>query len=188
MKKLTFLAAIVLLSCVRDRDSHRVVVEDDKSIVFPDFFQGGADGPGQPYVLDGATLRALMVASQDLFPADSRQLPCWERQEGHDYRVVRQEDIVFVYIYLSPARCGRKFLAFDAGVKYAISTDGRILRRIFEGDPEGPPEVLSPDAGVQRTFREPGLPSIIQTPGDDPSRYLPSSWLDGGVEFDGGRQ
>ena len=189
MTRLSFLAAIALLSCVRNPNSHRVQVEDDKSIVFPDFFKGGVSGEGQPYLLDVVTLRALVIASQDFFPPDSRELPCWEKQEGHDYRIVRQADIVFVYIYVSPARCARKFLAFDAGAKYAIGADGRILRRIFEGEPEGPPESLSSsDAGVQKPAGEPGLSSIIQTPGDEPSRYLPATWLDGGTGPDGGQQ
>lgn len=188
MKRLSFLAAIVLLSCVRSPNSHRAHFEDDKSIVFPDFFQGEVGGDGQPYLLDGVTLRALVIASRDFFPPDSRELPCWEKQEGHDYRIIRQADVVFVYIYVSPARCARKFLTFDAGAKYAISADGRILRRVFEGEPEGPPGGLSPDAGVQKLSGEPGLSSITQTPGDDPSRYLPSTWLDGGTEPDGGQQ
>jgi len=189
MTRRSFLAAIALLSCVRSPNSHRVHVEDDTSIVFPDFFQREVSGDGQPYLLDGVTLRALVVASQDFFPPDSRELPCWEKQEGHDYRIIRQADIVFVYIYVSPARCARKFLTFDAGAKYAISADGRILRRVFEGEPEeGPPEVLNSDAGIQKSSGEPGLSSIIQTPGDDPSRYLPSTWLDGGTAPDGGQQ
>jgi hypothetical protein len=179
MKSAPLLVAIVLLSCVRSSSLQTVQVEDDKSIVFPDFFQGEAAG------LDGATLQALMIASQDLFSSGSRELPCWERQEGHDYRFVRKAGVVFVYIYANPARCGRKLLAFDAGVKYAISADGRILRRMFDSEPEGPPSSPSPDAGVQEPSNEPGLSTIIQTPGDEPSRYLPSAWLDGGVQLDG---
>jgi hypothetical protein len=161
-------------------------VEDDKSIVFPDFFKGGVSREGQPYLLDGVTLRALLVASEDFFPPDSKERPCWEKQEGHDYRVIRQADLVFIYIYVSPERCARKFLTFDAGAKYAISADGRILRRVFEGEPAGPPESLNSDAGVQKPSSEPGLSSIIQTPEDEPSRYLPSAWLDGGTGLDGG--
>jgi hypothetical protein len=160
MKKLSVLLAIALLSCVRSRDSRGAVVEDDKSIVFPDFFQSGTGGTDQTQSLDGATLRALLVVSQDLFPPDSNALPCWERPEGYDYRTVRQGDVTFVYVYVNPARCGRKVLAFDSGVKYAIGADGRILRRVFEGEPESP---------------------------DDPSRYLPPAWLDGGTGLDGGQ-
>lgn len=188
MTRRSFLVAIALLSCVRSPNSHRVHVEDDKSIVFPDFFAGEVSGDGHPHLLDGVTLRALVVASQDFFPPDSRELPCWEKQEGHDYRIIRQADVVFVYIYVSPARCARKFLTFDAGAKYAISADGQILRRVFEGEPERPPGLSSPDAGVQDPSDEPGLSSIIQAPGDEPSRYLPSTWLDGGTEPDGGQQ
>jgi hypothetical protein len=187
MKKLFVLVALVLLSCVRGRDSLGAMVGDDKSIVFPDFFQSRANRAGQAQSLDGVTLRALMVASQDLFPPDSSALPCWERLEGYDYRTIRQDDVIFVYIYLNPTRCGRRVLAFDSGVKYAISTDGRILRRVFEGEPEAPLEALGRDAGVESHTREPGLSSIIRTPGDDPSRYLPAAWLDGGTGFDGGQ-
>ncbi len=187
LKKLSLLAAIALLSCVRSPDSHRAQVEDDRSIVFPEFFKGGASGERQSYLLDGVTLKALVIASQDFFPPDSRELLCWEKLEGHDYRIIRQADVVFVYLYVSPTRCAREFLAFDSGAKYAISTDGRILRRIFESVPEGPPEPLSPDAGVGSPSREPGFSSITLTPGDEPSRYLPSTWLDGGTGLDGDR-
>jgi phosphatidylserine decarboxylase len=186
MKRVLLLLVVALSSCVRSRDFREIVSEDGKTIVFPDFSSGGSNSTAQGQSIDGVTLRALTVISQDLFPAGDKELPCWEKIDGYDYRVVRQAEITFVYVFLSPARCGRKVLAFDSGVKYAVHVDGRILRRVFEDEPHEHPEELLPDAGVSGAFREPGLPSILQGPTDDPSRHLPPAWLDGGVRLDGG--
>lgn len=63
------------------------------------------------------------------------------------YLVSREGNIIFVYIYEDEEYCGGGYLALDSGVKYAISADGRILRRVFDGHPEEPFEGLNPDGG-----------------------------------------
>jgi hypothetical protein len=68
----------------------------------------------------------------------------------------------------------------DAGVTYAISGDGRILRRLFDGEPEGPVSPEPPDAGVQGVPMAPGTAPSLETHPNEPSNFLPPQWLDGG--------
>jgi hypothetical protein len=51
--------------------------------------------------------------------------------EAHTYRFIRQGDIIFIYIEEDLKYCGRQYPALDSGAKYAISRDGRILRRVI---------------------------------------------------------
>jgi hypothetical protein len=155
------------------------VALEDTSIVFPEFFGSEAvsiGGHAQPQELDGVTLQALVIAANDFLPPDSRERSCWDRQDSYRYRVIKQDGIVFVEIGADPDACRPAPRMLDGGVKYAISTDGRILRRLFDGEPETPtaPEVL--DGGP------PASPSI---PVGDTTRGkpqpLPSRFLDGGI-------
>ena len=139
--------AILLGGCAWFPFTRPEPVEDDRSIVFPRFFerssvQLGADG--QPYELDGAVLRAVMIAANDFLPPGGKKQPCWKRQEAHRYRIIRQGDIVFVRIDEDLGSCGLQYVSLDTGVTYAIHTDGRILRRVFDGQPGAEP--LHPDA------------------------------------------
>jgi hypothetical protein len=189
VKSLQFLVALALLSCARNPGRPVVPVGDDTSIVFPDLVQGDAIRVGErggTYILDGMTLQALQVAAHDFLPPGPEDRPCWERPEAYDYRVLRQGGIIFVHIHVAPGRCGREALTFDSGARYAISAEGRILRRVFEGEPEAPFVPASPDAGEQEFTDEPGLSTVIKTPMDDPSRYLPPAWLERGENPDGG--
>lgn len=74
----------------------------------------------------------------------------------------------------------------DSGVKYAISLDGRILRRVFDSEPGAPTPATNMDAGVGKIFREPGLSTVLRPPGYDAGQHLPPGGKDGGVEVDGG--
>lgn len=137
-----------------------VPVEDDKSIVFPQFFESrpvqvGEDGT--PFELDGELLRAVTIAANDFLPPGSKERPCGSRQEAQRYRVIRQGNIFFIYIYEDPTYCGRKYLALDSGAKYAISTDGRILRRVLDGEPEAPNKWVDADGGPQGVLARPGV-------------------------------
>ena len=143
MQKLLPLLAVSLLGCgyLRNLFFHQAPLEEDSSIVFPQFFERAPIKVGasnEPYEMDGEVLRALYVASNDFLPSDAKDIPCPQKKEAHHYRVIRRDDIIFVYISEDPEYCGRKYPAFDSGVKYAISTDGRILRRLFDGQPNGP--------------------------------------------------
>jgi hypothetical protein len=155
---------------------------EDKSIVFPEFHARPAvmvDESGQPYELEGVTLRALAIAANDFLPPDSKDRSCWSRQEAHLYRVIRQGNIIFVSIEADPTACERKFLMLDDGVRYAISTDGRILRRLFTGEPgvgAGPS-----DAGGPGRFAEPVPDELVGSTNLGPSSFIPLQWRDGGV-------
>ncbi|MFP2925403.1 hypothetical protein ACLESO_09320 [Pyxidicoccus sp. 3LG] len=127
---------------------------NDKSVTFPltasrDAVQVGT--PGQAYAFDGEVLRALMIAANDLFPPGRPASECRNRREAHTYRVIRQEGIVFVYIDEDLAYCGHRFPAMDSGAKYAISHDGRILRRIVDGIDEDDDlwRLKTPDGGSE---------------------------------------
>jgi hypothetical protein len=212
---LPFILALMLSHCVRGASSSPVPVEDDKSIVFPPFFEQDAVGVegvrGKPYELDGETLRALSIAANDFLPSHIQDPACWNKQEAQFYRVIRQGDIFFVSIRENPAHCGLSSPALDSGAKYAISADGRILRRVLDGQPEEPglsvnfdggprgvparPGVppgydaiwdTKPDASTpaDKRFQEPGLTTVPAPPGHDPTRLPPRR--DGGSGADGG--
>jgi hypothetical protein len=102
-------------------------------------------------------LHAVMVAANDFLPPGAKNPSCPNRQEAQSYRVIRQGPIVFVYIYENEAYCGDSQLALDSGAKYAISTDGRILRRVLDGQPDGTWGLEATDAGRQRVPSRPGV-------------------------------
>jgi hypothetical protein len=163
LQKLPLVLAASLLGCgyLGSRLPFETPSEDDKSIVFPEFFERvpvEVGAKGEPYELDGEMLRALVIASNDYLPSDARDLPCPSRKEAQTYRVIRQGSIIFVLITWNYAYCGYQYPpGFGEGMMYAISADGRILRRLVEGQPSGPIEPESPDAGRRRIKAEPGV-------------------------------
>jgi hypothetical protein len=90
--------------------------------------------------------------------------------------VVRQGDVIFIRIDEDPKACGRTQSALDSGASYAIHRDGRILRRLIDGQPD---VAKTEDAGVPSTPGEPGSTSP-EALGDGPSQFLPRSWQDAG--------
>lgn len=169
MRSILILALIGLLSCARGQNAAAKPVQEDLSIVFP-VHASPAVMVGEhdkTYSLDGAVLRALMVAANDLIPPGTEDRPCWETLEAHGFQAIHQGDIVFVSMHTDLARCGHPFLMMDSGVKYAISSDGRILRRVFDGESGVPAAATKPDAGVGKIFQEPGLSTVLKPPGDD---------------------
>lgn len=149
-----------LLGCARRPEPLSAPVLDDRSIHFP--VPSGADVirvgvPGAPVVLDGETLRALMIVSRDLFPMGSAASSCDSRPESFTYRVLRQDGLLFVYVDEEPSACGRRFPSLDSGAKYALRADGRILRRVVDGvDPDDDLRgVLLPDGGLQTVLVPP---------------------------------
>jgi hypothetical protein len=156
---LCLLMAMCLLSCLRD-SYPRVPVENDTSIRFPKFFESKSVrvSAGEFLDLDGEMLRALMIAANDFLPPGGKNRPCEYRQEAQNYRVVRESNIIFVYIYENNEYCGYPSPSLDSGVRYAISTDGRILRRLFDGQPEDPSElIIDFDAGGWGPPSRPGI-------------------------------
>jgi hypothetical protein len=185
MRNLPLLVLIVLSSCMRN-PSVPPALDEDTSIVFPEFYDRFAvvvgKEQGQPYELDGVTLRAITIAANDFIPPTSKERPCWQRQEAHFYRVIRRGDIIFVDISWNSQYCKVGFGILDGGVRYAISTDGRILRRLFDGEPEGPVGPESPDAGEQEFKGTPvPLSSLGTIYGEPVPNALPPGWWDGGV-------
>jgi hypothetical protein len=156
---LCLLMAVGLLSCMRD-PYPRVPVENDTSIRFSKLFESKSIrvSDGESLDLDGEMLRALMIAANDFLPPGGKNRPCEYRQEAQHYRVLREGNIIFVYIYENNEYCGYRFASLDSGVRYAISTDGRILRRLFDVQPEDPSElIIDFDAGGWGPPSRPGI-------------------------------
>ncbi|NNB90375.1 hypothetical protein HI113_27315 [Corallococcus exiguus] len=172
-------SALVLAGCMRAAAPSPASYEEDPSITFPPFFAQPAvslGSEGTVYELDGDTLRALTVAARDLLPPRDTSVSCGSRWESQQYRFVRQGDVIFIRIDEDPKACGRAHPALDSGASYAIHRDGRILRRLIDGQPD----VTKPeDAGVSATPGEPGTASP-EALGDGPSPFLPRSWQDAG--------
>ncbi|MFP2929822.1 hypothetical protein ACLESO_32445 [Pyxidicoccus sp. 3LG] len=100
-------------------------------------------------VIDGPTLRALQVAADDFFPASSTPQACIDTPEAHRYYAVRHGEVIYVAILQEPSHCGRAHPSLDAGARYAIGVDGRILRRLLDGEPDfGVPEENGPEPVV----------------------------------------
>jgi hypothetical protein len=162
---------IAVVSCIRSFSPQLADVENDTSIRFPQFFERAAVDvaqPGQIYQLDGVTLRALAIAANDFLSPDHAKIPCEDRQEAHLYRIIRREDVIFIRIDENPEHCGHKYGRFDSGAKYAISTDGRILRRALDGLDES----MEPFDGGTPMPGEPGV-----SPNFDPANLQPLPFM-----------
>ncbi|WP_157231871.1 hypothetical protein [Hyalangium minutum] len=132
-------------------------------------------------------LRAVLIAANDFLPPGAKNPSCPNRQEAQSYRVIRQGDITFVYIYENEAYCGGSYLALDSGAKYAISTEGRILRRVLDGHPEaGAPGFEVTDAGPRKVLSRPGVTPAYDSVWNKPPPGTRLDSQDGGVEEDGG--
>lgn len=105
-------------------------------------------------VIDGATLQAVRVAADDFLPPSSQTRQCSDGQVAHRYEVSRQGDIIFVRISEDPAACGGQGYSLDGAGRYAIHKDGRILRRVLDGDGQGSEE--PDDAGQPLDAGTPG--------------------------------
>jgi hypothetical protein len=125
-------------------------LEEDESIVFPNIHEQAAvhvGSSGAPYELEGVVLKAIMVATNHFRPLSAEEQPCWARQEAYRYRVIRQENVIFVEISEDLEFCGMDYISLDSGATYAISVDGRILRRITGAHPDRVVRAPAFDAG-----------------------------------------
>jgi hypothetical protein len=184
---LALLACVAIAGCIHSLFPQPVSIEEDRSIKFPQFFERAPVEVGllgQPYQLDGVALRAIMIAANDFLPPGRTDVPCVDRQEAHVYRVIQQENIIFIRIDENPEYCGRKYGGLDSGAKYAISRDGRILRRVFDGMDEyvGPVDGGTPIPG------EPGVSPNFDPANLQPLPFMPPKPQDGGLSAmtDGG--
>ncbi|HZH78400.1 MAG TPA: hypothetical protein VEY88_20395 [Archangium sp.] len=162
-RKLAFVVVIALLSCVRKPEQFSTPAENDTSVIFPlSVGQGFIEVEARKAtyeLLDGEVLRALMIAANDYIPPGIHNPPCWARIEALTYRFTRREDIIFVYVDENFAYCGQKLRPFHSGAKYAISKDGRILRRVIDGM-DADDQVWSletPDGGRVTVVTGPGV-------------------------------
>lgn len=185
MKKRSMLAAgfaVVIVGCMRPTWPAPAPLENDRSIAFPQFFEPSTVETGAgttQYKLDGVVLKAIMIAMNDYLHPDARDKTCMGSPEAHRFHVIRQENIIFVRIDEDLEFCGLQYLSLDSGARYAISTDGRILRRVFGGGPDKFLDTAVPDAGVHE-----GAPPAQQDGGSAPENPTPPavsrSTLDGG--------
>ena len=151
MRALTLMLAACAASCVRSPFPAPAPVENDPAVSFPAFHERPVvtvGDPGKHYTWEGELLQAVLIATNDFLPHRRRDTPCGDRLESQRYHVIREGSVIFVYLYEDEARCGGKYVSLDSGAKYAISADGRILRRVFDGQPETPLEAMDLDGGV----------------------------------------
>ncbi|MCY1044643.1 hypothetical protein OV208_25220 [Corallococcus sp. bb12-1] len=164
--------ALLLASCVHSLGALPASWEGDRSIVFPSFHAQSALQVGtesRPYELGGRLLQAVRVAMDDFIPPGSNEeRPCRGRPEAYRSRVIRQGDVFFILIHEDPEACGAQYVGVDTDARYAVSLDGRILRRSVGAEPELPLSSEPADAGVPDA-------------GDAPHPPIPSGPLDGGT-------
>jgi hypothetical protein len=185
MRTPCFLVGLILLSCVKSPMPPLPSPGEDESIVFPEFSGPAANGVSQPggsYDVDGATLQALWTALNDFLSADSRDPSCWNRPDAWRYRVIRQGDTFFIRIQADPAFCAGKLMMLDSGAKYAVSRDGRILRRLFTGQPDWTRGSEAPDAGDGKGDAGRGMAPVDA----DIAGVLESTWSESRASPDGG--
>jgi hypothetical protein len=150
MRSLLLLGPLLVSACARGPGAPSISPQQEISIVFPRFLDEESillGQPGKNYNLDGASLQALMVVVSDFFPPDSPREPCLSKPSAHRFLLTRRGDIIFVEIYADISSCDWKLLGMDYGARYAISMDGRILRRLAIGEPDG---VLAPSPAESR--------------------------------------
>ena len=145
--------------------------ENDDSIIFP--LSVGRElvevAPQKnTYQMEGEVLRALMIATNDYFPPGTLNRPCWAKPEAHTFRFTRRDTVVFVYIEENWDMCERMAFPIHSGAKYAISTDGRILRRVAGSEPDhGIWRLKMSDGGTVTVVAKPGvIPDLksLETP------------------------
>ncbi|WP_223641844.1 hypothetical protein [Corallococcus sp. EGB] len=184
MRRLLLVGAVLCVGCLRrEANPSDSLAVEDRSIVFPNMYahevlEVGA--PGQPYSLDGSLVRALVVAVDDFLPREQEGRSCSSRREAHRFRVLREGDIVFIRMDLDPRACEPGGLLLDGGVTYAVRlSDGRILRRLHDGEPDGQGIPGGSDAGVSGNPSDPSIP-VGDTSWGEPLPSFPSQWLDAG--------
>ncbi|NOK14798.1 hypothetical protein [Corallococcus exercitus] len=179
-RTLFIVSALMLCGCMK---AHRpALVEAEPSLVFPSFFASTGEtvgSPGRAYALDGSVLRALTLAVADFLPPATPSTPCWDRPESHRYSILREPGVIFIRIEEDPTACGRQVPALHSGARYAFSDDGRLLRRLMDGEPEQVPD----EAPSQDDTGEDAAPGTPPAPGPQPGGPPPrfSHAPDGGT-------
>jgi len=156
---------VLALSCVKR--SPDWVARQDVSISLPRFDAATKVDT----VLDGMTLQAIRVAAEDFAPATTEPKACASTQAAQTYKVIHRGEIIFVEISRNPEACGGQGHALDGAARYAVSMDGRILRRVLDGEEGVEPLPGAPDGGTPMADENP-FP---------PGPYAPLGLLDAGL-------
>jgi hypothetical protein len=130
-KSFALLLIVVSLGCLRHRGWFEHQDSSVRMLSYDSIMAGGH--------MDGPTFRALRVAADDFFPAWGPPRACIDTPEAYRYHSVRRGEIIYVAILQDPSYCGRTYSSLDSGARYAISIDGRILRRLLDGEPDMDP-------------------------------------------------
>jgi hypothetical protein len=166
---LLLLPIVMALGCIHPRDWFQPQNSSIKMLSYDSIFAGAP--------IDGSTLRALKVAADDFFSAWGIPRACIDTPEAHRYYAVRRGEIIYVAIVQDPAYCGRAYHSLDSGVRYAISGDGRILRRLLDGEPD---LNASADGGAEPVILDGGAAAIDVTVPPDARVSFPVS-ADAGI-------
>lgn len=179
-KSLAILLIAISMGCIHRRGW---LQHQDSRIPMPDYHAIMTGGP-----IDGPTLRALQLAANDFFPSWGPLRACIDTPEAHRYYAVRRDEVIYVAILQDPGYCGRAYSSLDSGVRYAISVDGRILRRLLDGEPEldTPEDGGAEDAGSEPASLDGGATVIDVTIPPDARVSFPGSVDGGSPSPDGG--
>jgi hypothetical protein len=88
--------------------------------------------------LEGAAFKALRVAIEDFKPrnrkppTDTTQA-CFDDEAAFDFQVQRRGDLFFITATTISERCDPLGVYVDGGIRYIISKNGRILRKLYDG-------------------------------------------------------
>ncbi len=143
-KGVALLLLVISVGCLR----HRGRLEHQDSRVRMPSYDAIMAGSS----IDGPTFRALQVATDDFFPTWGAPRACIDTPEAYRYYAVRRGEVIYVALLQNPGHCGRAYSSLDSGARYAISVDGRVLRRLLDGEPE--PDALE-DGGFLEEGSEP---------------------------------
>jgi len=159
----------------------------NQDIKFPRFQDSVAVDVMQEDVVfrvDGASLQALRIATDDYLSAVGGKV-CGKSLPALRYRIVRKMAVFFVSVEEDPALCGVNAVALDSGARYAIGLDGHILRRLFDGEPDGTETGETRGASTEEdggVSSPPGTSRLFEQIKDDPARWaVPQGLLDGGI-------
>jgi hypothetical protein len=184
MRYLLFSTALLLVTCARGPASTAPMRGYDESIRFPKALPVGGmrlGGTNERLLIDGEIIQAIIVAAKDFIPSSSRS-GCFTKPSDFFYGVLREGDIIFISISPDYPSCERGPWPMDWGAMYAISTDGRILRRADDEEPDEPPPPLPSDAGesgdggYRRTGELSDFAHVFSAPVDDPPYFTRPEW------------
>ncbi|RYZ42310.1 MAG: hypothetical protein EOO71_08475 [Myxococcaceae bacterium] len=182
-KSCMILVASLLTGCPRNPPVRAPLV-NDTSIAFPSFFEQPAmqvGSKGVPVELSGTVLRAVELAADDFLGPQNADTPCTDRRESHRYKVVQRQGVLFIRIDEDPQACGLTIPGLHSGAQYAAGSDGTLLRRLRDGEPDSTWTHTDTDAGTPVPATEVGR-SFDPPDGSVPLPFMLESRHDAGPE------